>query len=51
MERHQGVPEPYIILDELVCDAIYDSTDAADDSIQDRAPRKLPPANDDRKDD
>jgi hypothetical protein len=49
MERHQGVPEPYIILDELVCDAIYDFSDGGDDTTQDRAPQMPPPPDDEER--
>ncbi len=47
MERHQGVPEPYIILDEIVGDAIYDPPNVAGDQAKDRAPQNSPPPNGD----
>ena len=44
MERRPGVPEPYIILDEIACDAIYDPPNGADDQAKNRAPQNSPPA-------
>jgi hypothetical protein len=32
MEGHQGMPEPYIILEESVAEAIYDSPEGGDNA-------------------